>query len=51
MADASAGRTHQAAHQAVAVLAENFFRVPRREVSHAEVQRQLREWERPGLPS
>ena len=35
----------------VAALAENFFRVPRRAVSHDDVQRQLREWERPALPS
>lgn len=32
-------------------LAENFFRVQRLSVSHDEVQRQLREWERPALPS
>jgi hypothetical protein len=39
------------AHKAtVAVLAEGFFRIPRRPVSHDEVQRQLREWERPALP-
>jgi hypothetical protein len=41
----------QANRTTVAVLAENFFRIPRRPVSHEEVQRQLREWERPALPS
>jgi hypothetical protein len=44
-------RRVQASRTSMAALAENFFRVPRREVSHDEVQRQLREWERPGLPS
>lgn len=44
-------RRVQASRTSMAALAENFFRVPRREVSHEEVQRQLREWERPGLPS
>jgi hypothetical protein len=41
----------QANRTTVAVLAENFFRIPRRPVSHEEVQRQLREWERPALPN
>ena len=41
----------QANRTTVAVLAENFFRIPRRAVSHEDVQRQLREWERPALPS
>jgi hypothetical protein len=41
----------QANRTTVAVLAENFFRIPRRPVSHEDVQRQLREWERPALPS
>jgi hypothetical protein len=40
----------QAHRSDVARLAENFFRVGRRPVSHEEVQRQLREWERPALP-
>ena len=43
-------RRVQASRSSMAALAENFFRVPRREVSHADVQRQLREWERPALP-
>jgi hypothetical protein len=34
----------------LATLAENFFRVPRRALSHDEVRRQLREWDRPALP-
>ncbi|MBY0231021.1 MAG: hypothetical protein K2W96_17180, partial [Gemmataceae bacterium] len=41
----------QAARTAVAVLAETFFRVPRRPVTHEDVTTQLREWERPALPS
>jgi hypothetical protein len=41
----------QAVRSDVAKLAENFFRVQRQPVSHDEVQRQLREWERPALPS
>jgi hypothetical protein len=40
----------QASHTAVAVLAENFFRVPQRTMSLEEVQRLLRDWERPALP-
>jgi hypothetical protein len=40
----------QANRTTVAVLAENFFRIPRRAVSLEDVQRQLREWERPALP-
>jgi hypothetical protein len=40
----------QAAHTTVAVLAENFFRVPRRPLSPDELQRELRGWERPSLP-
>lgn len=41
----------QASRNTVAQLAESFFRIPRRAISHDEVQRQLREWERPALPS
>ncbi len=41
----------QAVRSDVAKLAEGFFRVQRLPVSHDEVQRQLREWERPALPS
>jgi hypothetical protein len=40
----------QAAQSAVASLAENFFRVPRRAVGHDELRRQLGDWERPSLP-
>jgi hypothetical protein len=40
----------QANRTTVAVLAENFFRIPRRGVTHEDVQQQLREWERPALP-
>jgi hypothetical protein len=40
----------QAAHTTIAVLAENFFRVPRHPLSYDELQRQLRGWERPQLP-
>ena len=40
----------QAAQTTIAVLAEGFFRVPRRPLSYEELQRQLREWERPALP-
>jgi hypothetical protein len=32
------------------VLAENFFRVPRRPLSYDEVDRQLREFDKPALP-
>jgi hypothetical protein len=47
------GEVHrvQASRTTVAVLAENFFRIPRRAVNPEEVQRQLREWDRPALPS
>jgi hypothetical protein len=40
----------QAAQTTIAVLAENFFRVPRRPLSYDELQRELRGWERPSLP-
>jgi hypothetical protein len=40
----------QATQTTVALLAEHFFRIPRRALSHAELQQQLREWERPPLP-
>jgi hypothetical protein len=40
----------RAAHSATAVLAENFFRVPRRPLSYDEVDRQLREFDKPALP-
>lgn len=40
----------QAARGTVATLAENFFRIPRQVIDHAETERQLREWERPSLP-
>ena len=40
----------QAARTTIAVLAENFFRVPRRPLSSDELQRQLGDWERPSLP-
>jgi hypothetical protein len=40
----------QAARTTIAALAEGFFRVPRRTLSYEELQRQLREWERPALP-
>jgi hypothetical protein len=43
-------RRVQASRTSMATLAENFFRVPRRSVSHDDVQRELREWERPALP-
>ena len=39
------------AHRQVVALAEHFFRIPRRPLSHDEVERQLSEWERPALPS
>ena len=47
--EAEVHRTH-VAQRTVATLAESFFRVPRRTVSHEELQRQLREWDRPTLP-
>ena len=40
----------QATHTTIAVLAEHFFRVPRRPLAYDELQQQLREWERPALP-
>ncbi|HEY7425408.1 MAG TPA: hypothetical protein VH682_14350 [Gemmataceae bacterium] len=40
----------QAARTTIAVLAENFFRVPRRPLSRDELQRQLGDWDRPSLP-
>ncbi len=40
----------QAARTTIAALAEGFFRIPRRPLSYEELQRQLREWERPALP-
>jgi hypothetical protein len=40
----------QATHTTIAVLVEGFFRVPRRQLSYEELQRQLRGWERPPLP-
>ncbi|MHB1423805.1 MAG: hypothetical protein ACYC3I_11540 [Gemmataceae bacterium] len=40
----------QAARTTIAVLAENFFRVPRRPLSWDELQRQLGDWERLSLP-
>jgi hypothetical protein len=40
----------QATHTTIAMLAEHFFRVPRRPLAYEELQQQLREWERPALP-
>ena len=40
----------QATHTTIALLAENFFRIPRRPLAYEELQQQLREWERPALP-
>jgi hypothetical protein len=40
----------QASYSTVAALAESFFRIPRRVLTYDEVQRQLRDWERPALP-
>ena len=40
----------QATQTTIAALAEGFFRIPRRPLSYDELQRQLREWERPALP-
>jgi len=40
----------QATRTTIAVLAENFFRVPRRSLSWDELQRQLGDWDRPSLP-
>lgn len=39
----------QAAQTTVALLAEHFFRIPRRPLSHDDLLRQLREWDRPLL--
>jgi hypothetical protein len=41
----------QAARTTIAVLAENFFRVPRRSLSWDDLQRQLGDWDRPLLPT
>jgi hypothetical protein len=40
----------QATQTRLAALAEQHFRVPRRPLSPEEVERQLRDWERPALP-
>jgi hypothetical protein len=40
----------QATRTTIAVLAEEFFRVPRRSLSWEELQRQLGDWDRPALP-
>ncbi|HWG44586.1 MAG TPA: hypothetical protein VN688_17550 [Gemmataceae bacterium] len=40
----------QATRTTIAVLAENFFRVPRRPLSWDELQGQLGDWDRPALP-
>lgn len=40
----------QATRTTIAVLAENFFRVPRRSLSWEEFERQLGDWDRPSLP-
>jgi hypothetical protein len=40
----------QATHTTIAALAEGFFRVPRRPLTLDELQRQLRDWDRPALP-
>jgi hypothetical protein len=40
----------QAARTTIALLAENFFRIPRRPLSWDELQRQLGDWDRPSLP-
>ncbi len=40
----------QATQSTVALLAEHFFRIPRRPLSHDDLQRQLRDWDRPALP-
>ncbi len=40
----------QATHTTIAVLAENFFRIPRRPLSYDDLQRQMRDWQRPALP-
>ncbi len=43
-------RRVQATQTTIATLMEGVFRVPRRPLSYEELQRQLREWERPALP-
>jgi hypothetical protein len=43
-------RRVQAGRTTIAVLAENFFRVPRRSLTWEELQRQLGDWDRPSLP-
>jgi hypothetical protein len=43
-------RRVQATQTTIAVLAESFFRVPRRPLAYDDLQRQLREWGRPALP-
>ncbi|MFO0929021.1 MAG: hypothetical protein U0736_18700 [Gemmataceae bacterium] len=47
------GEVHrvQASRNTVTQLAESFFRIPRRTISHDELQRQLREWGGRRLPS
>ncbi|HZV07981.1 MAG TPA: hypothetical protein VE999_23055 [Gemmataceae bacterium] len=40
----------QATRTTIAVLAENFFRIPRRPLSWDELQCQLGDWDRPTLP-
>jgi hypothetical protein len=39
----------EATHTTIAVLAENFFRVPRRPLTLDELHRQLTDWDRPKL--
>ncbi len=43
-------RRVQATQTTIAVLAESFFRVPRRPLAYDELLRQLRDWGRPALP-
>ena len=43
-------RRVQAGPANLVALAEHFFRVPRRPLTHDELLRQLRSWERPALP-
>jgi hypothetical protein len=40
----------QAARTTIAVLAENYFRIPRRPLGWDDLQRQLGDWDRPSLP-
>jgi hypothetical protein len=40
----------KATQTTMAALAESFFRVPRRPLGREELQRQLRDWDRPSLP-